>query len=114
MVRIEIVTSLVKEIKEKFNKQEANNIIDLIESVHEQPKKGKPLGAIGGILIKELKYKIFRIYFLVEGHKIKFYTEKELVNTLMHFVRRAHKKHQQKIIQEIKEILITIGPEGFT
>lgn len=113
MAKVEILKSLVKEIKKRFDKKEANSIIDLIESTENNPKKGKPLGNIGAITIKELKYKKYRFYFLVDGHKLKFFTEEELTDLLLKFVRMSDKKHQQETINEIKEILIKIGPKGF-
>ncbi|MBU1975075.1 MAG: hypothetical protein KKG59_01585 [Nanoarchaeota archaeon] len=113
MAKIEIVRSLVIEIRKKFDKAEANRIIDLIETLKDNPKKGKPLGTIGGIVIKELKYKQFRFYFVVEGYKLKLFNYEELKNLLIRFVRMSDKKNQQKVIEEIKKILKTIGPAGF-
>lgn len=113
MVRIEIIKSLVLEIKKRFDRPEANKIIDLIESLKESPNKGKTLGTVGGIIIKELKYKNFRFYFITDGFKLKFLREEDLVDLLLRFVRMSDKKHQQKTIDEIRCILRTIGPEGF-
>lgn len=112
MAKVEIARPLFEEIKAKF-KEESHQVIDLIESLEQNPYKGKPLASIGGILIKELKYKSFRFYFLVEGFKLKCLSEKELVDLLIMFVRMSDKNHQQKTINEIKEILRTIGPIGF-
>lgn len=112
MAKVEIIESLYKEIDKKFRK-EAIKIYDLIESLEENPKKGKPLGTVGGILIKEIRYKSFRFYFLVDGHKIKAVDEEELMDLLLRFVRMSDKKHQQRTIDEIKEILRTIGPQRF-
>jgi hypothetical protein len=41
MAKVEIVRSLVLEIKKKFSRAEANSILDLIESAGNNPKKGK-------------------------------------------------------------------------
>lgn len=113
MAEVEIVKNLVIKIKKKFSKAEANRIINLIETLEDNPKKGKLLGNVGGILIKELKYKSFRFYFLADGYKLKFFSEEELTDLLLRFVRMSDKKHQQKTINEIKKILIKIGPKGF-
>ncbi|MFW5977099.1 MAG: hypothetical protein ACOCQQ_01150 [Candidatus Nanoarchaeia archaeon] len=59
MVRIEIVESLVNQIKKKFNKSEANKFLDVIATVEQSPSKAKILGTVGGIVIKEIKYKNF-------------------------------------------------------
>ena len=112
MVKIEIVESLYLEIEKKF-KGEGHKILDLMYSLESSPQKGKILGTVGGILIKELKYKNFRFYFLADGFKLKFFSEEELTDVLLRFVRMSDKKHQEETIEEIREILIKIGPEGF-
>ena len=114
MTNIEIVKSLVWQIKKKFNTSEANKVLDLIETTKTNPHKGKILGTVGGIIIKELKYKKFRFYFLADGFKLKFLSEEDLQELLLMFVRMSDKKHQQETIDEIKEILLKIGPSGFT
>ena len=112
MVKIEIVESLFEEIEKKF-KEEASKIFDLMESLKDNPKKGKLLGTIGGIIIKELKYKNFRFYFLTDGFKLKYLNKEYLNDLLLRFVRMSDKKHQQDVINEIKHILTIIGPSGF-
>jgi len=113
MVKVEILKSLVLEIKKKFSKKEANKIIDLMQNLEEHPKKGKLLGNAGGIVIKEIKYRNFRFYFIADGYKLKFLDEKEVVDLLLRFVRMSDKKRQKKTIDEIREILRTIEPYGF-
>ena len=112
MAKVEIVESLYEEIEKKF-KKEAHKIIDLIERLEDSPNKGKILGKVGGILIKEIKYKSFRFYFLVDGFKLKFLSEKELTDLVLRFVRMSDKKYQQETINEIRSILTRIGLEGF-
>ena len=104
MVKVEILDSLFNEIEKKF-KGEAHKIIDLLESLKENPRRGKPLGNVGGILIKELKYKSFRFYFLVDAYRIKFFGLDQLEDLLIKFVRMNDKKSQQKVINEIKDFL---------
>jgi len=113
MTKVEIVKSLVLEIKKRFNKKEANTILDLIQTLETQPKKGKLLGTVGGLEIKELRFKGFRFYFIADGFKLKFFSESELTGLMLRFVRMSDKKHQQETIHEIKQILIKIGPDGF-
>ena len=113
MAVVEIAESLVSQIKKKFNKTEANKILDLIETVETNPKKGKVIGQIKGIVIKELKFKSFRFYFIADGFKIKFLEVEELEDTLLRFIRMSNKKYQQETIEEIKEILMKTGPAGF-
>ncbi len=113
MVKVELVRSLVLEIKKRFSRYEANKIIDLIYTLENNPHKGKRLGTVGGIVIKELKYKKFRLYFLVDGYKLKFFSEEELIDILIMFVRMSDKKHQKETLEEIRRVLLKIGTGGF-
>lgn len=112
MAKVEIIDSLVEEIYKKF-KGESHKIVKLLRKLEENPNKGKPLGAVSGFLIKEVKYKKFRFYFIVEGDKLVFYSQETLTDLLLKFVRMSDKKSQQKTINEIKEILIKMGPHEF-
>ncbi len=112
MAKVQIVLSLFEEIKKKF-KGESHKIIDLLETLEKNPYKGKLLGSVGGIVIKELKYKNFRFYFITDGYKLKVMDESNLVDLLITFVRMSDKKDQQRTINEIRKILAYFGPEGF-
>jgi hypothetical protein len=112
MVKIEIVESLYSEISKKF-KQESVKVFEYIKSLEKSPMQGKALGTVGGVVIKELKYRSFRFYFITDGFKLRCIDKKELEDLLMRFVRMSNKKQQQKVINEIKHILKTIGPSGF-
>ena len=74
MAKVEIVRSLFEEIQKKF-KGEAHEVLDLLETLEDNPRKGKELGNVGGIVIKELKYKNFRFYFITDGYKLKVMDE---------------------------------------
>jgi len=113
MAEVSITKSLKKEIFRKF-KEESIEIIKHILTLENQPKKGKILSVIGGIVIKELKYKKFRFYFITDGHLIKFGTQDELATILIKFVAMSDKKDQQKIIDEIKNTLKSFGFDSFT
>jgi hypothetical protein len=112
MAKVEIIRSLFEVIKKKF-KGEAHKIIDLLETLEDNPKKGKLLGNVGGIVIKEIKYKSFRFYFITEGHKLKMFDKESLIDLLIKFVRMSNKNEQQETINEIRKILTKIGPSGF-
>ena len=112
MARVEIIDSLEKEIQKKF-KGESNKIVKLLRTLEENPHKGKFVGRVSEILIKELKYKSFRFYFLVDGHKLMIYSKEELANLLIKIVRMSDKKSQQETINEIKNILLKISAGGF-
>jgi|SRR3989338_3110358 len=108
MAKVLISENLKNEILKKF-KEKSNNIFRQMFSLEEHPKKGKLLGTIGGIVIKEIKYEGFRFYFITDGHKLKILDESLLTDLLIRFVRMSNKKEQQKTIEEIKKILTTIG-----
>lgn len=112
MAKVEIVESLFEEIEKKC-KQESTKIFDLMQQLETHPYKGKEVGCVGGIVIKELKYGGFRFYFITDGFKLKCLSEDALVDLLLRFVRLSEKKRQQETISEIKNILKTIGPKGF-
>lgn len=112
MAKVEIIRPLFEQIQAKF-KGESHKILDLLESLEDSPHKGKLLGTVGGIIIKELKYKNFRFYFITDGFKIKCLEEEKLVDLLLRFVRMSDKNHQQETINEIKHILRTIGAGSF-
>lgn len=112
MVTIEIVESLFEEIENTF-KGRSTEVFDLIETLELNPHKGKAVGTAGGFVVKEIKYEKFRFYFIIDSFKLKCFNEKELIDLLIRFVRMSDKKDQQKTIDEIKRVLIVIGPSGF-
>ena len=112
MAKVEVVESLKKQIFKKF-KGESHKIIDFLESLEQNPHKGKPLGNVVGFTIKELRYKNFRFYFIVDRSNINVLSREELIDLLIRFVRMSDKKTQQKTINEIRQILIKLGPHGF-
>ncbi len=112
MAKVEITESLFIQINKKF-KQRSVEIFEHLKSLESSPKKGKILGTVGGVVIKELKYEGFRFYFITDGFKLKCAGKEELVDLLLRFVRMSDKKHQQQTINEIKYLLKTIGTDAF-
>ena len=112
MARVEISEKLKKEILKKF-KKESNKIFQLLYSLKENPKKGKIIGSAGGTIIKELKYKNYRFYFITDNYLIRILELEKLQELIIRFVRMSDKKSQQKVINEIKYILRKLGEEGF-
>lgn len=112
MAKVEISENLKEEIFKKF-KGESLKIFDLMHSLKENPKKGKFVGQISNIIIKELKYKNFRFYFITNGYKLRILDSEELNDLLIKFIRMSDKKDQQKVIEEIKNVLRKLGEEGF-
>lgn len=112
MAKVIITKKLEEEINKKF-KGQSINIFELMYSLKENPHKGKELGQVGGILVKELRYESFRFYFITDGYKLKLLKKEEIDELLLKFVRMSDKKTQQKVIEEIKEVLKRFGSEGF-
>lgn len=112
MAKVIITAFLEKEINKKF-KDESIEVISLMNTLIESPYKGKEIATVGKILLKELKYKKFRLYFITDGYKIKFLKTEELKDQIIKFVRMSEKKDQQKTIEEIKTVLRSLGEEGF-
>jgi len=112
MAKIIVTNDLIQEINKKF-KQESIEIFSLMVALEDNPKKGKEIGNVGGILIKEIRYQNFRFYFVTDGFKIKFLKEEELKDLIIKFVRMSDKKNQQKVIDDIKRVLKNLGKEGF-
>ena len=112
MAKVSIAEGLKDEILKKF-KEESKIIFKQMYSLEENPNKGKALGNIGGIVIKELRYKNFRFYFITDGHKLKIMDEQSLADLLIRFVRMSDKKYQQQTINEIRKILLDLGSKGF-
>ena len=107
---------ITKDLKEKVHKKfrgESVQIFELMYSLRDNPKRGKIVGQVGGIVIKELKYKSYRFYFITDGYKIKVLDVEKLSDLLVKFVRMSDKKAQQKTIDEIKIVLRKLGEEGF-
>ena len=107
-----IAEKLKDEILKKF-KGESKKIFKQMYSLQDNPKKGKLLGSIGGIVIKEIRYEGFRFYFITDGYKLKIMDESILTDMLIRFVRMSDKKDQQETINQIKKILINFGLKGF-
>ncbi len=112
MAKVIITEKLEKEINKKF-KKESIEIFELMYSLRENLKKGKELSHVGSVVIKEIKYKSFRFYFITDGLKIKILEISELSDLLIKFVAMSDKKSQQETIGKIKHILKSIGEKGF-
>jgi hypothetical protein len=112
MAKVVITASLEEEVNKKF-KWEAVEIFELMHCLEENPFKGKEVGVVGRLVIKEIKYKTFRFYFVTDGYKIKMLGAEELRDLIIKFVRMSDKKNQQATIDAIKKILRNLGEEGF-
>jgi len=112
MAKVIITKKLEEEINKIF-KKESTKIFEFMYELQDNPHKGKPVGQIGGTVIKEIRYERYRFYFITDGYKIKMLQKEELNDLLIKFVRMSDKKDQQKVIDEIKRILRELGEERF-
>ena len=108
MVEVILDDSLKKKIYKKF-KEESVKIFKAMMQLETHPHKGKLLATVSNIHIKELKYKGFRFYFLTDGHLLKFGTEEDIASLIIKFVRMSEKKDQQKVINELRQLLDSMG-----
>lgn len=108
MAQVVISESLKVDILRRFE-HDSLNIFLLMKSLESSPTKGKVLGNVGGIVIKEIRYEKFRFYFITDGHILKFGTEDEIASLMIKFVRMSEKKDQQKVIDKIKDTLKSMG-----
>ncbi len=113
MAKVIIAENLKDDILKKF-KEQSKKIFKQMYSLQDNPKKGKLLGSVGGIVIKEIKYEGYRFYFITDGFKLIIMDKSLLTDMLIRFVRMSDKKHQQQTINEIRKILANFGPNGFT
>jgi len=112
MAKVVVTRDLEEEINKRF-KGESVKIFELIYDLKDNPKKGKEVGCVGRVVIKEIRYNVYRFYFISDGYKIKFLKSEELTDLLIKFVRMSDKDTQQKVINEIKNILRSLGEGGF-
>ena len=86
MARVIINKELEKVVDKKFKKYSIK-IFELFYSLEENPHKGKIVGQVGGLLIKELKYENFRFYFITDGYKLRILEQELLTDLLIRFIR---------------------------
>jgi hypothetical protein len=84
----------------------------LLESLEISSNKGKLLGQIGAIQIKEVKYNSFRFYFILEGYLLRVLDDKGFLNLLIRFLYMSNKKNQQEKIEQIKDFLRKFGKDA--
>lgn len=104
MARVEIAEKLKVEIFRKFRGNSVK-VFKKMKILEKFPKKGKFLGQVGNVAIKELKWRSFRFYFVSDAFGIRFLGIEELEDLLIKFVRMSDKKKQGKVIGEIRDFL---------
>ena len=101
MVIVAVTEALDKELKKRLNRHEYLEVRTLFLSLKKSPYKGKLLHVLGTVVLKELKYKSFRFYFLTSHNLIKIIAKADLEKELVKFVRMSKKTDQARVIQEI-------------
>ena len=112
MAQIVISAVLREEIEKRF-KAESVEVFSFLNTLSDNPKKGQIIGAVGNIIVKELKYKKFRFYFVADRYQIIFRKVEELKDLLIKIVRMSERKDQQQTIDDIKTVLRNLGDKGF-
>lgn len=108
-----IITKKLEEEIQKIFKKESIKILERMKELEKNPHMGKPIGQVSGTIIKEIRYENYRFYCITDGFKLKMFEQSELQDLIIKFVRMSDKKSQQKVIDEIKEILRKFGEDKF-
>ncbi len=110
MVHIIVTKKLEKEIIKHLSKKEADNAFLFMASLEENLFRGDLLTSVGSVILKELKYKNFRFYFIHSANLFKLLSEEELKQELLKFVAMSRKgKEQQQIIDRVKREIKSFG-----
>lgn len=103
-IKILVIKSLRDEIYKKF-KKDSLKVYNLINSLRDNLNKGKHLGKISTFILKELKYKNFRFYFIIKENELILYRKEDIKELLIKFIDMSNKNKQQQTINKIKIIL---------
>lgn len=106
MVKVIVTKKLEKEINKRLSKSDADSVFLQIYSLKENPHKGDVISVVGNVIIKEIKYKKFRFYFIHSSGLIKLMSKEDLKNELIKFIAMSDKSpEQQEVINRIKKEL---------
>ncbi|MFC2134416.1 hypothetical protein ACFLTH_07340 [Bacteroidota bacterium] len=104
MIKIVILNSLRDKIYRTF-KKDSLKVYKQIEELKTNPNKGRILGHVGSVSIREIRYKTFRIYYIIDVYDLKLFNQEKLRELLIKFIELSKKNNQQQTIDKIKEIL---------
>ena len=111
IIKILLLNRLRDDIFKTF-KEDSLKVYSLIEELKHNPNKGRILGHVGSISIRELKFKSFRFYFILNQFKLNLFNKDELKELLIKFIEMSKKNNQQKTIDKIKKILKKVDFES--
>jgi len=114
MVQIYISQSLLKEINKRLSKGEADVCLKLLYSLKENPYKGDIITVVGNILLKEMRFKNFRFYYIHSAKLLKIGLIEDLQSEIIKCIAMSDKsKEQQEVINKIKDNLKKYGFDWF-
>ena len=114
MVKVVVTTKLEKEVIKRLSKKEADDVFLFMASLEENPFRGDVITAVGSVILKELKHKNFRFYFIHSANVFKLLSEEELQQEILKFVAMSGKgKEQQQVINRIKAEIKSFGFDWF-
>ena len=104
MINIIITNNLKTEAYKTF-KKDSMRVYSLIETLRKNPNKDRVLGHVGHMSIRELRYKNFMPYFILDGRRLDLFNKDKIKELLIKFIAMSKKHNQQRTIGEIKDIL---------
>lgn len=104
MAIVEIDSTLIKKIHKIF-KKESIQVFEFLKSLEQYPEKGKLLFSTKKYQLKELKYNLYRFYFIKENNKLYVLDEKLLKEEVLTFLDLSKKNNQQDVINKLKIFL---------
>lgn len=110
MITVIILQTLRDDIIKTF-KKESLKVYALLREVESNPHKGKVLGHVGNMSIREIRYKNYRFYFILDGHRLYLLSKGLVEELLVKFIRMSKKNNQQQTIDEIKQMLKILAEE---
>jgi len=112
MAKVIVDSELIVKIDKKF-KNKSLEVISWLRDLEQNPKKGDFLRCVDNIAIKEIKFRGFRFYFIVNNYRIKILKIEELVDEQLKFVGMSNKNNQDKEIDKIEKRLKAVGFEDY-
>jgi len=112
MAKVLVDSKLVIKIDKKF-RNKSLEVISWLRELEKNPKKGDLLRRVDNTAIKEIKFRGFRFYFIVNNYRIKVLKIEELTEELIKFVEMSNKQDQNRVIDKIERRLRAVGFEGY-
>ena len=114
MVKVVVTKKLEKEVVKRLSEKEADDVFLFMASLEENPFRGDVLTVVGSVILKELKHKNFRFYFIHSANLFKLLSKDELKQELLKFVAMSDKgKEQQRVINRVKNEIKSFGFDWF-